>query len=208
MTLQLNLMHIFEEAYKDFEMYQFNLDYTWTVDDCGQPSSWRNSGSIHHAGSPKRSCSWLVDVAPNERILFKINSAVETTTTATAASNKDCRNSGMILRYHGLQGHRQAQHFCLPDGELTSPFPLRFFYVELLSPQQPFHLEWNVLRDPAGRPDVHLCPNSSWAIPQDLVCNRKINCPQQQLYGYLLDEDKCKSTNYFMQVQSYLLIYN
>ena len=197
-TLQLHLMHIFEEAYKDFDMYHFDIDYAWAVNDCGQPTSLGNSGSIHRVGKwLKQSCSWLIDVPDNERILFKINSF----------TGKDCRSNGLILRYHG-QGLREEHQLCRPDGEYISTFPLRFFYVQLLSdqPQSWFHLEWNVLHVPSET-NPYVCPNSSWAIPSDLVCNRKINCPQRQLYGYLLDEEKCKSGNQLLQAQSWVLIF-
>ena len=198
LTLQLHLMHIFEEAYKDFDMYRFDMDYAWAVNDCDQPTSWGNSGSIHQrAKESNQSCSWLIDVPDNERILFKINSFM----------GKECGSNGLILRYHG-HGLRQEHQLCQPGGEYTSPFPLRFFYVQLISDQAEswFHLEWNVLRHP-WQGNGYVCPNSSWAIPSDLVCNRKINCPQRELYGYLLDEEKCKSTSYLLQAQSWLLIF-
>lgn len=189
-TIQLDLKHIFDQAYKDGGIYRFQIDYAWTVNECGHPVNSFHEGYIHWRANNNvatKSCSWLIDLPTNNRVLFKINSFL----------GKDCRFNTLLLRYYGNVS-REDHHLCLPNGEYISPFPLRFVYLQLQSDrlQTLFHLKWNVLFDsyPTDDPNKRFpCPNTSWSIHKELVCNQQIDCPQNQLYGYLLDEELCNS---------------
>ena len=105
----------------------------------------------------------------------------------------DCKTNNFVIRFLGNGPARQERRFCpgaAGNGEFMSPFPTRYAYVELRSTasQTHFHLKWNVLQNQQSDSCQFHCPNSTWCLPSALVCNGEINCPQNDLYGYLLDE--------------------
>lgn len=241
LDIQLDLKHIYDQSYKDPNIYRFQIDYSWIEDSgCGNPIDDDQGGLIRWIADPKgsnQSCIWLIEVPNNDRILLKINMAFG------GNSSHHChRNHHVTLGYHGrhndsqqrLQRLRQVvtmdhdrKDECSMNGEFISPFGLRYLHVQLetKSPDKPrahFLLKWNVLFNSVstssgeesssgvtsadnevtavgGRPMLLLslfpCPDSNWSIPESLVCDGRINCPQQSLFGYLLDEESCTTRN-------------
>jgi hypothetical protein len=104
---------------------------------------------------------------------------------------------------------------CSMNGEFISPFGLRYLHVQLETANNNararFLLKWNVLFSstaPAAVDDeltgangsssillLFPCPDSNWSIPESLVCDGRINCPQQSVFGYLLGEELCTTSN-------------
>lgn len=184
LDIQLDLKQIFNQAYKDPEIYRFRIEYNWIEDRCGRSIDDGEGGVIRWASDGyHHNCSWLIEFPNNSRILLKITSTLH--------------NQSLILDYHGNSTRRQVDLLDSVNGEFISPFPLRFLHVQLRSGQIPFLflLKWNVLTDPE-EPLSFPCPDSNWSIPASLVCDGRINCPQRDLYGYLLDEDSCLRNRY------------
>ena len=204
LVLVLDLMHIFDEAYKDAELYRFDVEYSVSVNECTAPVAGTHSGSIDWRThqTPPRACSWYIVLPENARILFKINSDI----------GENCNSNGLTLRYYERNVTSERRHerkLCTPNGEYVSPFPLRSVHVQLMSDraESVFHLQWNVLDDAVSS---YACPNSSWGLPTALRCDGQINCPQTELYGYLLDEEMCgesRSSGYLHQLQSDVLLF-
>ena len=74
--IQLDLSNIFNQAYKDTEIYQFNVDYAAIPNRCGQVINGPGGGhgAIYMNGHLHgEMCSWFVKMAFNDRVLFKIN---------------------------------------------------------------------------------------------------------------------------------------
>lgn len=186
----LDLKQIIEQAYKDPDIYRFHIEHTWIEDRCGRPIDHGQGGAIRWISTnpDDQACSWLVELPPNDRILLKMTS-----------NHQDCGSTKLILSYHDNGTRHQVETLCNLNGEVISPFPLRFIHVQLVeirSSNIRFVLKWNVLFDgPILGPSFFLCPESNWSIPMDLVCDGRINCPQNDLYGYLLDEGFCLAQN-------------
>lgn len=214
LDVQLDLKQVFDQSYKDPNIYRFQIDYTWIEDRCGNPIDDDQGGVIRWRADSggNQSCTWLIELPENDRILLKIN----------MATGDDCRHNYVSLGYHG-NGSRQVDKICSMNGEFISPFALRYLHVQLQAAQlqvgQPrarFLLKWNVLfrtltdaavaiaQSPAEAStsnvvllvDSFPCPDTNWSIPESLVCDGRINCPQQSLFGYLLDEESCTRSYY------------
>ena len=207
LDVELDLKHVYDQSYKDPNIYRFQIDYSWIEDRCGNPIYDDQGGVIRWRAESvgNQSCTWLIQLPENDRILLKINMAL--------GNSKDCVRNYVALGYHG-NGSRQVDRLCSSNGEFISPFALRYLHVQLeASAQQPkarFLLKWNVLFRTADssepipygvesveqQSDTFPCPESNWSIPESLVCDGRINCPQQSLFGYLLDEDSCTRSYY------------
>lgn len=213
LDLVLDLKQIYDQSFKDLDIYRFQIDYVWVEDRCGSPIDddqggmirWRSDYSMNGLN---QSCTWLIELPANDRILLKISATLGT----------DCRNNHFSLGYHG-NGTRHAEKVCSTSGEFVSPFALRFLHVQVHTqlPAGRFLLKWNVLfrtpdqqyDDPAlvvtTGDDNFPCPDSNWSIPESLVCDGRINCPQHSLYGYLLDEDAC-TRDYYRDYYPWLMV--
>lgn len=193
LDIQLDLKQVFDQSYKDPNIYRFQIDYSWIEDRCGNPIDDDQGGVIRWRADSggNQSCTWLIELPENDRILLKINMVL----------GKDCRQNYISLGYHGNQS-RQVDRLCSINGEFISPFALRYLRVQLeaVQPRARFLLKWNVLFrtdnaeqfEPLGFP----CPDTNWSIPESLVCDGRINCPQQSLFGNLLDEESCTRSYY------------
>ena len=233
LDVQLDLKHIYDQSYKDPNIYRFQIDYSWIEDSgCGNPIEDDQGGMIRWRADPligkrNQSCTWLIEVPDNDRILLKINMA------QLGDSTDNCHVS---LGYHGRQNNSQHRRrlrqvvtmdkktnnriggdgddVCSMNGEFISPFGLRYLHVQLETANNNararFLLKWNVLFSSTAPPAVDdeltgangssmlllfPCPDSNWSIPESLVCDGRINCPQQSLFGYLLDEELCTTRN-------------
>jgi hypothetical protein len=250
LDVQLDLKHIYDQSYKDPNIYRFQIDYSWIEDSgCGNPIEDDQGGMIRWTADPSsassthllpwrsnQSCTWLIEVPDNDRILLKIN------TDQLGDSADNCHVS---LGYHGRQNDSRHQHgqqqrrrlrqavamdnrtgqFCSMNAEFISPFGLRYLHVQLETANNPrarFLLKWNVLFSSSAPESsstvdegqigaaagagangsssstlmsLFPCPDSNWSIPESLVCDGRINCPQQSLFGSLLDEESCTSRN-------------
>ena len=135
---------------------------------------------------------------------------------------KDCRQNYIWLGYHGGNGTRQLDKLCSMNGEFISPFALRYLRVQLeaVQPRARFLLKWNVLFRTATDADDAVdnteinepslvdgfpCPDTNWSIPESLVCDGRINCPQLTLFGYLLDEESC-TRSYYQDYYPWLMV--
>ena len=229
LDVQLNLKQIYDQSYKDPNIYRFQIDYAWIEDRCGNPIDddqggvirWRSdsfTGGGGGDGGGNQSCTWLIELPDNDRILLKINMAL-----AKEGDDGDCDRNHIRLGYQGNNtSSRQVDRFCSStNGEFISPFALRYLHVQLradaVQHQQPparFLLKWNVLfrtaavqdettgdkekenKEEVIRDSGFPCPDTNWSIPESLVCDGRINCPQQSLFGYLLDEESCTRSYY------------
>ncbi|XP_045030944.1 uncharacterized protein LOC123473722 isoform X2 [Daphnia magna] len=239
LDIQLDLKHIYDQSYKDTNIYRFQIDYSWIEDSgCGNPIEDDQGGMIRWRADPKgsnQSCTWLIEVPDNDRILLKINMAF-----AGNSSDHCHRNHHVSFGYHGRKNDSQQRQQrlrqvvtmenygkdeCSMNGEFISPFGLRYLHVQMETksannPRARFLLKWNVLFNsvsslssqesssgvtsadnevaPGGGMlllPLFPCPDSNWSIPESLVCDGRINCPQQSLFGYLLDEESCTLRN-------------
>jgi hypothetical protein len=98
------LKHIYYQSYKDPNIYRFQIDYSWIEDSgCGNPIEDDQGGMIRWRADPligkrNQSCTWLIEVPDNDRILLKINMA------QLGDSTDNCHVS---LGYHGRQNNSQ-----------------------------------------------------------------------------------------------------
>lgn len=208
LDLILDLKQIYDQSFKDLDIYRFEIDYAWIEDRCGSPIDDDQGGMIRWRSDPangsNQSCTWLIELPANDRILLKIS----------AGLGRDCRANHFSLGYHG-NGTRHVEKVCSTSGEFVSPFALRFLHVQVRTHGSArFLLKWNVLfRTPdqyeelvvSTGDDNFPCPDSNWSIPESLVCDGRINCPQQSLYGYLLDEDSC-ARDYYRDYYPWLMV--
>ena len=202
--VRLNLNRIFSESYKDDDIYDFRLEYEAVEMRCGRQMTQGQQGSIDcdadslHDGP----CPWLIKMPPNDRILFKINGPIDDDVMGSGGGGggeENCTDNRLLIRYfgHGLYGEHD---FCAGSmlSEFVSPFATEFAHIELKSTttalkRSSFHLHWNVLHSSLSVADslCHFqCPNSSWCLLQQMVCDGRIDCPQNSLHGYLLDEER------------------
>ena len=198
-NIELELRNIFNQAYKDTNIYSFEIDYTTIPNRCGKMANNGAQGAIHlnNANLNGESCSWLIRIPYNDRVLFKVSNLI---------LGDDCETSYLIIRYLE-NGSKEEHKFCSQNqnSEFLSPFPTRFAYIELKSAlsQLQFHIKWNILTAEQTGNCPFLCPNSTWCIPNSLVCDGSIHCPQNELYGYLLDEEPKKCAPNHLQYYYY-----